>query len=140
MDQGCGSGACGCAGTSGATLTAAQEAGYETLAALVQPVARVNGVALHAAGEAIDAEVLRQRACTELLRQAAQQADLLAADDVPGQTGPPVNRPRRPSSNCWRAHYVCPTLRKKHANAITTPIPPCTARVSGCSCATCCLQ
>ena len=61
MDQGCGSGACGCAGTSGATLTAAQEAGYETLAALVQPVARVNGVALHAAGEALDAEVLRQR-------------------------------------------------------------------------------
>ena len=87
MDQGCGSGACGCAGTSGATLTAAQEAGYETLAALVQPVARVNGVALHAAGEAIDAEVLRQRACTELLRQAAQQADLLAADDVPGTDG-----------------------------------------------------
>lgn len=87
MDQGCGSGACGCAGTSGTTLTAAQEAGYETLAALVQPVARVNGVALHTAGEAIDAEVLRQRACTELLRQAAQQADLLAADDVPGTDG-----------------------------------------------------
>ena len=87
MDQGCGSGACGCAGTSGATLTAAQEAGYETLAALVQPVARVNGVALHAAGEAIDAEVLRQRACTELLRQAAQQAGLLSTDDVPGVQG-----------------------------------------------------
>lgn len=43
--------------------------------------ARVNGVALHAADEAPDAETLRQRACTELLRQAAQQVGLLAADD-----------------------------------------------------------
>lgn len=85
MNQGCGSGACGCAGSSGSsgsTLTAAQEAGYEALAAHVQPVARVNGVALHAAGDVIDAETLRQRACTELLRQAAQQEGLLAADDL----------------------------------------------------------
>ncbi|RYF63837.1 MAG: peptidylprolyl isomerase, partial [Comamonadaceae bacterium] len=32
-------------------------------------------------------EALRQRACTELLRQAAQQAGLLAQDDVPGVEG-----------------------------------------------------
>ena len=44
-------------------------------------VARVNGVALHAAGEALADDALRQRACTELLRQAAQRAGLLAADD-----------------------------------------------------------
>lgn len=50
-------------------------------------VARVNGVALNAAGEALAAEALRQRACTELLRQAAQRAGLLAADDEAGGDG-----------------------------------------------------
>lgn len=43
--------------------------------------ASVNGVALHTPGEAIGDEALRQRACTELLRQAAQRAGLLGADD-----------------------------------------------------------
>lgn len=43
--------------------------------------ARVNGQPLHAAGESLDAAALRQRACSELLRQAAQAAGLLAADD-----------------------------------------------------------
>ena len=46
-------------------------------------VARVNGVALHAAGETVAPEALRQRACTELLRQAAQREGLLAAGDAP---------------------------------------------------------
>jgi peptidyl-prolyl cis-trans isomerase C len=50
-------------------------------------VARVNGVALHAPDEAPGDEVLRQRACTELLRQAAQDADLLAADEAPAIDG-----------------------------------------------------
>jgi peptidyl-prolyl cis-trans isomerase C len=45
------------------------------------PVASVNGVSLHARGESVPAEDLRQRACTELLRQAAMRAGLLAADD-----------------------------------------------------------
>ena len=44
---------------------------------------RVNGVALHTPGEALDAEALRQRACTELLRQAAIAGGLLDADDPP---------------------------------------------------------
>jgi len=43
--------------------------------------ARINGVALHADGEARSDEELRQRACTELLRQAAQSAGLLDAAD-----------------------------------------------------------
>ena len=43
------------------------------------PVARINGVALHAPGETLTPDELRQRACTELLRQAAQRAGLLAA-------------------------------------------------------------
>lgn len=51
------------------------------------PVARVNGVALHAPNETPSAEELRQRACTELLRQAAQREGLLAAGDAPGSDG-----------------------------------------------------
>lgn len=45
------------------------------------PIAQVNGVALHAAHETLDPAELRQRACTELLRQAAQRDGLLALDD-----------------------------------------------------------
>lgn len=51
------------------------------------PIARVNGVALNAAGEAPGVEMLRQRACTELLRQAAQRKGLLGPDDEPGTDG-----------------------------------------------------
>lgn len=50
-------------------------------------VAQVNGVALHKPGETVDAETLRQRACTELLRQAAQRDRLLAADDTASADG-----------------------------------------------------
>jgi len=50
-------------------------------------VARVNGVALHAAGQTVNESELRQRACVELLRQRAQQIGLLAQDDVPGEDG-----------------------------------------------------
>ncbi|MCO5101849.1 MAG: peptidylprolyl isomerase [Burkholderiaceae bacterium] len=52
-------------------------------------VARVNGRALHRPGEALDGETLRQRAGTELLRQAAQRAGLLAAEDPPCDDGVP---------------------------------------------------
>ncbi|MCL4771791.1 MAG: peptidylprolyl isomerase [Burkholderiaceae bacterium] len=51
------------------------------------PVARVNGVALHASGELLAPQALRQRACTELLRQQAQRAGLLAPHDAPGTDG-----------------------------------------------------
>jgi peptidyl-prolyl cis-trans isomerase C len=44
-------------------------------------IARVNGVPLNAAQPPLAPEELRQRACTELLRQAAQRAGLLAPDD-----------------------------------------------------------
>ena len=50
-------------------------------------IARVNGIALHAPGEAIAAQALRQRACTELLRQTAQREGLLAANDAAGTDG-----------------------------------------------------
>jgi len=50
-------------------------------------VARVNGVPLHAAGETPEPDTLRQRACTELLRQAAKRCGGLAADDEPSPDG-----------------------------------------------------
>jgi len=50
-------------------------------------VARINGVALHVPGETLPEEELRQRACTELLRQAAQAEGLLAADDPESTDG-----------------------------------------------------
>lgn len=50
-------------------------------------VARVNGVALHPAGATLPIEELRQRACTELLRQAAQDAGLLDAADAASTDG-----------------------------------------------------
>lgn len=49
----------------------------------------VNGVPLAAPGEALDEETLRQRACQELLRQAAMAGGLLDADDPPPVEGAP---------------------------------------------------
>ncbi len=55
-------------------------------AALDTAIACVNGVPLHSAQETLSTDELRQRACTELLRQAAMQAGLLASDDpVPSE-------------------------------------------------------
>jgi peptidyl-prolyl cis-trans isomerase C len=48
-----------------------------------QAVARVNGVPLCASHERLTPEELRQRACTELLRQAAVRDGLLASDSPP---------------------------------------------------------
>lgn len=52
------------------------------LAAGIQSVARINGVPLNSPGESLSDDELRQRACTELLRQAAQHNGLLAGDDA----------------------------------------------------------
>lgn len=49
--------------------------------------AQVNGVALNTADAVVPDEELRQRACTELLRQAAQHEGLLDADDAPSPDG-----------------------------------------------------
>jgi peptidyl-prolyl cis-trans isomerase C len=54
---------------------------------LFDTVARINDVALHVTGETLDAETLRQRACTELLRQQAMRSGLLEADDAPSSDG-----------------------------------------------------
>ena len=50
-------------------------------------VARVNSVALHNADQKLSPNELRQRACTELLRQTAQAAGLLDANDIPSADG-----------------------------------------------------
>lgn len=50
-------------------------------------VARINGVALHSTDDKLSPEELRQRACTELLRQTAQSAGLLDANDAPSADG-----------------------------------------------------
>lgn len=50
-------------------------------------LARVNGVALHGPDETLPIESLRQRACSELLRQEAQAGGLLDKADLPGADG-----------------------------------------------------
>ena len=82
--------------------------------------ARINGVALHSAGDKLSPDELRQRACTELLRQAAQAARLLDANDAPSADGviseaassaidtlleQNLNRPE-PSEEACRRHYA----------------------------------
>ncbi len=51
-------------------------------AAQAAPVPRINGVPLNALAQSVTLEELRQRACTELLRQAAIEAGLLDATDA----------------------------------------------------------
>ena len=74
MTSTCGTHACGSASASDSASDQAE-------------VARINGVALHAAGAQPPGDMLRQRACTELLRQQAQRQGLLAEDDAPGLDG-----------------------------------------------------
>lgn len=56
-------------------------------AVTAEPVASVNGVALHQPGETLDTEALRQRACSELLRQAAIAGGQLDPQDPPTADG-----------------------------------------------------
>jgi len=62
--SGCGSSACACKSPEGAAKAAAA-------------IASINGIALHEAGEVLAEQTLRERACTELLRQQAVSAGLL---------------------------------------------------------------
>jgi peptidyl-prolyl cis-trans isomerase C len=50
-------------------------------------LASINGMALHGMDEALSPDELRQRACSELLRQAAVAQGLLPADDQTGADG-----------------------------------------------------
>lgn len=84
--SGCGgTGSCSCGGGGAKTQQVEAEDVYKS--DKIAPVARVNGVPLHGAGESPDPEALRQRAYSELMRQAAQQAGLLGLDDTASTDG-----------------------------------------------------
>ncbi len=59
----------------------------DTLTLPAAPLARINGVPLHSSAEPLTPDALRQRGCTELLRQAAQSAGLLDASDSACEDG-----------------------------------------------------
>ena len=54
---------------------------------LASTLVRINGVALHTEDAKLSPDELRQRAYSELLRQAAQNQGLLAASDTPSSDG-----------------------------------------------------
>ena len=83
--EGCGSGgACTCQGGAEHEMPRI-EAPVEAPADWRAP--EVNGIALCGPAELLDAAALRQRACTELLRQAAIEQGLLAPDDPVPEAG-----------------------------------------------------
>ncbi|MBS0392286.1 MAG: peptidylprolyl isomerase [Comamonadaceae bacterium] len=128
----CGSHTCGCGGSAAPTVDAPDAR-----------VARINGIALHASGEQLPEELLRQRACTELLRQEAQCQGLLAQDDEPGLDGATsqaatqaieqlleraLQVPEPSEEACRRYHAAHPTLagegerlRLRHVLFAVTP-------------------
>ncbi len=63
------------------------QSGATNTSAACAKLARINGVPLHRDGESLAPQELRQRACTELLRQTAQAQGLLDAGDTPGTDG-----------------------------------------------------
>ena len=67
--------------------------------------AHVNGVPLHSAQERLPIEELRQRACTELLRQAAITAGMLAADDPPPVEGV-ISEAATAAIDDWLEHEI----------------------------------
>ena len=88
-------------------------------------LARINGVALHAEAETPSMEELRQRACSELLRQAAIQGGLLASSDPAPEDGVPSEAASRaidawlerelqlpePSDDACRRHHAAHPAR-----------------------------
>lgn len=93
MEKGCGSGNCGCGngGGGGGNAVLPDPIDFTPLAPpqaqATRPTASVNGIALHPHGQVLDDDTLRQRACAELLRQAAQRMGLLAAEDEASTDG-----------------------------------------------------
>ena len=59
----------------------------ETMTATLAPIASINGVALNTENDILSADDLRQRAYSELLRQAAKARDLIGAEDAPSTDG-----------------------------------------------------
>ncbi len=89
---GCGGGgaSCGCGGGGGGKAALDEPVSVQAdphASDIVLPVATVNGIPLHGAAESPDPESLRQRAYSELLRQAAQRDGFLADADRPALDG-----------------------------------------------------
>jgi len=85
---GAGTGACGCGKRMELADVQTVGAGTRSVGATnSSPIARVNGVALHAAGDQLDNDTLRQRAYGELLRQEAVRKGVLAASDMASDDG-----------------------------------------------------
>jgi peptidyl-prolyl cis-trans isomerase C len=76
-------------------------------------IARVNGVALHDASETLDEATLRQRACTELLRQAVGPAGLTtaSADDAIERLLDRELKVPEPSEAACRRHFDAHRVR-----------------------------
>jgi peptidyl-prolyl cis-trans isomerase C len=68
-------------------MRASEELNMSVITPEATCIARINGVALHGTDEVLSADELRQRGCSELLRQAAVAQGLLPADDQPGADG-----------------------------------------------------
>lgn len=82
--------------------------------------AQINGVALHEADQALPPDELRQRAYTELLRQAAQRAGLLAEADAPTHDGIPSEAASQAIERLLEQQIVVPepsdeACRRHHA-------------------------
>ncbi|MFZ5549447.1 MAG: peptidylprolyl isomerase [Pseudomonadota bacterium] len=72
-------------------------------------VAKVNGVPLHAPDERLDADALRQRACTELLRQEADACGLGSSPDaIEALLGQAVQTPEPGTEACRRVFEAQP--------------------------------
>lgn len=85
---GSGTGTCGCGKRMEPTDVQTVGTGTPSASATISsPIACVNGVALHVAGDQLDNDTLRQRAYAELLRQAAVRKGLLAASDIASDDG-----------------------------------------------------
>jgi hypothetical protein len=90
-------------------------------------IARINGVPLNREGEQIGVEDLRQRAFTELLRQAGSTPTIPRP-----RTASSARRRPRPSMPGWRLSWRFPIRPTKPAVATTPRMPRAIARVSVC--------
>lgn len=126
--QGCGGG-CSCQGDAGHDVPRI-EAPVEVPADWCAP--QVNGVALCGPAELLDTAALRQRACTELLRQAAIGQGLLDRDDpvpeggvISEAAGQAIERLLdaalplpEPDEDACRRHYVAHAARYAHGERV----------------------
>jgi len=83
-------------------------------------IARVNGVPLHDAAEQLDDTALRQRACTELLRQAAESAGIHAdsAGDAIERLLEQALQIPEPSDDACRRHFEAHRARYGHGERL----------------------